>query len=200
MPWVAYPVTTQACPEITASCSLDVVFAPPPMSEPTVSFRCGVVEQTSELQRLNKVVKDTNMKSAAAWLDFLRYKRQLLCASGQGASLTKLATEWKKLALLHTTALRSLSGTPMDADHAAVKAGEQEALRYAVAGGCGRRACVWRTVFGGVCHPPVQVACPSLPNQHTPPRLPRSHRCQRMSNTRVGFMELGRTRGPRTQT
>jgi hypothetical protein len=99
------------------------------MSEPTVSFRSGVIEQQKELARLREAVKGSGARSAAAWLPFLRYKHDLLRDTCHTLSAVKQSSEWTKLAELYSTALKSLHGTPQDKDYMGVKAGKEEALR-----------------------------------------------------------------------
>jgi hypothetical protein len=107
------------------------------MAEPTVSFRKDALLHSQTRARLMRVVKDYDYKSAEAWQHYLANQREWLC--GLAESRSKLSSEWKKLADMYKTALKTLnrSSAADDSWLAAVKAGYEDALRYVAGRGGG---------------------------------------------------------------
>lgn len=82
------------------------------MSEETVSFKDGVIEQQTRKIKLLNAVKASGSRDAASWLAYLTFSTSLIPPpSSPGGK----ASEWAALAKLYTSAMSSLKGTDQHA-------------------------------------------------------------------------------------
>ncbi len=99
------------------------------MSEDTVSFKEGVVEQQTRKMKLLSAVKAKGNKDGAAWLEYLEFSRSIVESSATAANRAKQASEWATLAKLYASAISSIKGTDQELETFKLRIGMASATR-----------------------------------------------------------------------